>query len=424
MPVDRVSFTSSQLALGANIFRAQRAYQKAGEPATTGLRINTLSDDSGVISRVFYLRSRVNDNEQYQKNTSSLNLRLNYTDAQLAKTSDVLFRVRDLVLGANDPTVDVSLRKQIADQIGDLKTEIVSLANSKFEDKYLFAGTKSDTQPFTGSPEVFNGTSNSVNIQVTSTLSVKSTLDGKEVFLGNVGTAVGADVLTNLKDSNGVPLGIKAGDTITIGGNLGGAFSTTYAVTSASNLTALAAAVQTQLRLVGNNTEVAAVQGNGSVQVTSGAGAITGLTLSISGNTVFNTAFTFPTPIAGGAATGSSNTLKAGTGEDIFDLFDDLKTAVSDGDSTAIARHLSRLDSALDQIGSARAATATRTQQSESSANFLHDDAVRIADDLSLIQDADLATSLSELVTRETALRLIFSSTSRILEVFNSLNLT
>ncbi len=133
----------------------------------------------------------------------------------------------------------------------------------------------------------------------------------RKFFATLTSVAASTDLATNLRTSTGTKLQIASGDVITIGGNLGGAFSTTLTVSATTTLADIATAVQTALRAAAgaSGTETAAVQGDGTIRVTSGATAITGLTLSIPSKTTFNTAFTFTTPITAGGGTGSSAAL-------------------------------------------------------------------------------------------------------------------
>jgi len=121
-------------------------------------------------------------------------------------------------------------------------------------------------------------------------------------------TAAGTTLLTDLKDSNGAHLRIKAGDTITVTGTVTGAMNSTITVASGTTLTSLAASLQAIIRAAGDNTETVTVLGDGSLEVTAGGVAVTNLQLTITGKTAFNTAFDYPTPIAI-AGTGASDTL-------------------------------------------------------------------------------------------------------------------
>lgn len=423
MPITRISFSSSELLIRTNLLRSQTAYRDASIPATTGKRINKLSDDSSSISRMFSIRNQLANNSQFQSNISAASLKLSFAETQLTSTTDVLDRARNIVLQANNPTVGVSTLSELSTQMSNLKSELLSFANAKQEGRYVFGGTATGTLPFSGTPTVFNGNTTATSIDMKNGLNVQTNIDGQEVFMGNVATSTGSDLVTKLMTNSGGNLGVRIGDTITIAGTVGAtAFSTTTTVTGTMDYDAIATAIQTALQANGAGTETAAVQVDGSILVTAAAQAITGLTLSIPNNTAFNTAFTFDDPI-GALGTGSSEILDAGDGENIFDLIDDLVSLIVSGDGDLIEAGLRRVESAMTQVLSHRADLGTRQQQIESVEQRLADERLTLVESISNIEDVDIADALSVLSTRETALRLVFAASSQVMSVIGGLQL-
>lgn len=423
MPVGRLTLSAHELLIRNNLFRVQQQYNDASVPVTTGRRINFLSDDPGNVSHLFSLRAQVSVNEQYQRNLTGAGLKLNFLDARLTSATDVLQRVRDIALKANDPTVDSSLVSQLASQLDDLKTELLDAANARLDNQYVFGGSKSDAKPFSGTPVVFQGNSDNRNIQASPNVQINTNLDGDQIFTGHIHTATTSDLAVQLKNSDGVGLNFHAGDVIEFSGNIGAAFSSNLTVTSSTTLGDIATALQSALQAAGNGSETASVQLDGSIKVTSGATAITNLSVNVAGKPDIATAFNFSSSIAGGGSTSSSDTLQAGTGEDLFDVIDDLKKAILSGSTSGIATSLDRLQVGELQVNEGRATIGIRTQQIDALGNTLSQDGVRMLDELSSIQDANIDQSISNLAIRETALRLIFATSSRVLSVISGLNL-
>ncbi len=422
MAIERVSFNARFLSIRDQVQRAQDDYFKATLAPTTGRKINALSDDPGSLPKIFFLRTQAKANEQYQRNVVGARTQLQTADAALTNSIDTLQTVRDLALRANNAHINTGDRTAITTMIGDLKTRLVSLANTQLEGKYTFSGTAIATQPFSGTPTVFNANDTAVMTQVTSTVQIQTNLDGKELFTGDVATATGASLAIQLKNNTGVGLDVAVGDVITIAGSVGGVAMAgqTLTVSSTTSLTNIASAIQTALRSVADGalTETAVVQANGSIRVTSdAANAITNLTLSISGKSTFNTAFTYPTTIAGGGATGDSDTLKSGVGEDIFDVLDDLSTAITNDSPTDTATHIGRIDNAINQLLDGRAEIGGREVQLNAIESALQDEGLSLTNRLSEIIDADIGTAISDLMKHETVLRTVMSSTTRLLSV-------
>lgn len=105
----------------------------------------------------------------------------------------------------------------------------------------------------------------------------------------------------------------------------------------------------------------------------------------------------------------------AGGGENAFDVIDDLKTAITAGDSASIETQLTRIDSLLGQFLQARATIGSQVQRLDSAADVLNNDDERYLTELSDIESADIADVASKLSTYETALKVIFSAATRIM---------
>ncbi|EKD42234.1 MAG: Flagellar hook-associated protein 3, partial [uncultured bacterium] len=121
--------------------------------------------------------------------------------------------------------------------------------------------------------------------------------------------------------------------------------------------------------------------------------------------------------------TGNSDTLKSGTGEDIFDVIDDIQTAVASGSPTDMATHLDRLDNSLEQLVSGRTKIGNRLQQMDIVESQIGDDNIKFISNLSEIQDAEIDQILTQLQMRETAMKVVFASSSQILSATANLQL-
>ncbi len=297
MSIFRITLGSQFINLGTNINAAQRRYLNASIPATSGQKINSLSDDSTVIPKLFNLRDRIASTEQYERNVNESKARLEFVEGKLNQSLDVLNQIRGIALQANSPTVSASLASQMATQVTDLKTMLVGIANSQYNGEYIFAGTKITTLPFSGTPTAFNGNTGAINIQATENLTIQANLNGSKIFSGTSG------------------------------------------------------------------------------------------------------------------------------GDDIFDIIDDMATAITTIDQTTIGTTLDRIDTGLAQILEGMATTGSRIQQAETILNQHSEYKVRYLQDLSDVKDADITSTLSNLVTQESALKIIFESSSRIMSTLTGMRL-
>jgi flagellar hook-associated protein 3 FlgL len=147
MPL-RVTPGMMHTQLTRNLNRTLTEMAKLQEQMTTGRKINRASDDPVGITYSLRYRSELSGNVQYQKNIDMALSWLDFNDTVLQQAQDVLKRLKELsVQGANGTNPDVAL-DNIADEVVQLKDQIVDIANSTLNGKYVFNGEKTDDPPY------------------------------------------------------------------------------------------------------------------------------------------------------------------------------------------------------------------------------------------------------------------------------------
>ncbi len=116
---------------------------------STGKRINQPSDDPVGAARALDLTHLGADAAQYQRNITSANARLGLEDQSLSNITNVLGRVRTLLLQAANGTQTDETRGDIAAEMVQLRQQLLGQANSKDgQGDYIFAGNRTGTEPF------------------------------------------------------------------------------------------------------------------------------------------------------------------------------------------------------------------------------------------------------------------------------------
>ncbi|MTW20712.1 flagellar hook-associated protein FlgL [Allochromatium palmeri] len=128
---------------------AQSKLNKTGLQLATGRRILTPADDPGGATQSVQFKAAIKTTEQYQRNTDYAKPKLEYEESQLVALGNAMQRVRELVVAGNNDTYNPENRKIIASEIRQLREDILDLGNSEDANgEYLFAGTRSQRQPF------------------------------------------------------------------------------------------------------------------------------------------------------------------------------------------------------------------------------------------------------------------------------------
>ena len=127
----------------------QVALNKVQQQMASGQRLLSNADDPVGSARLLNLNEELGRYGQYQRNIDLASGRLNLEDSVLGDASELLQQTRELVVQANTDTLNDGDRKAIAKQVRQIQEQMVGLANTKDGNgEYLFAGFKSQTQPF------------------------------------------------------------------------------------------------------------------------------------------------------------------------------------------------------------------------------------------------------------------------------------
>jgi len=127
-----------------NLNRAQNNYSSLMEQMSSQKKINRPSDDPVGATRVLDYRSVQGSIAQYGRNIENANAWLQLTETKLENIGDLIGQAREA--GVNNQSSATA--QVLAQNVGSLLEEILSLANSKFGDRYLFSGSATDSAPF------------------------------------------------------------------------------------------------------------------------------------------------------------------------------------------------------------------------------------------------------------------------------------
>lgn len=128
------------------------------ERVTTGKRINRPSDDPAGAAAVIKLRTSQTEIDQYKRSAAFADQKLTGSDTALSSYENILERVRTLTVQGLADTTTQEGKNAIATEIDSLRTRILNVANSKYNDEYLFGGSRQSSPPFDPSTAAPNAT--------------------------------------------------------------------------------------------------------------------------------------------------------------------------------------------------------------------------------------------------------------------------
>ena len=165
---------------------SQTQVSKLQEQMSSGLSLQTASDNPVAYGQVLGINQSIADVSQWQSNATSLTSSLGLEDSTLTSIQTSLQQIQTLALQANTATVNSGDRQAIAQEMQQQLNSILQQANTQdASGNYLFGGTQSGSAPFTQSATgvSYNGNSNVNLLQLGPTSEIAAGDPGDAVFM-------------------------------------------------------------------------------------------------------------------------------------------------------------------------------------------------------------------------------------------------
>ena len=205
---DRASAQMSQLQNDLAKSQAQISAQKQV------LNPSDAPDQAAAITR---LKSVIGRNDNYSKALDTIQARLDTESTTLSSASDVLIRIKELAIQANNGTQGNTSRAAIATEMVGLRDQLLSLANSTdTTGNYIFSGSKVNTPAFAENSGVvtYQGDQTHMKVAVGDQRTIAINRPGSTAFVrvvrteGGVSSGTGFfqaidDLITGVKATDG-----------------------------------------------------------------------------------------------------------------------------------------------------------------------------------------------------------------------------
>jgi len=123
----------------------------------TQRKLNKTSDDPRGMAKVLDYRSQLAVIDQYQNNIINGKMRIESNELTLEAISDLIQVARGLGQQYADENIPAAQKQMAAQEVDEIYAQIVSLANTKFGNDYIFSGHQTDTPPFGNHVEITGG---------------------------------------------------------------------------------------------------------------------------------------------------------------------------------------------------------------------------------------------------------------------------
>ncbi|MBI4911402.1 MAG: flagellar hook-associated protein FlgL [Acidobacteria bacterium] len=176
------------------------------EQIATGKRIVRLSDDPTGSALILDFQNSIARNHEFLRQAEAAGSFLSGAESALGSLNDALTRLLEIGQEGLTGTSGATGRAALGEETDGLRSSILSIANTQEQGKYLFAGTATLTQPFSGPPAgpiTYAGNAGLINLEVSPTHLATTNLPGGSLFFGPGGQGSATDVfqaVTDLRD--------------------------------------------------------------------------------------------------------------------------------------------------------------------------------------------------------------------------------
>ena len=192
MQVDPNYLTKLAGAIGASSAREQTLTDQL----SSGLRVARLSDDPVAASSNVLLSSSMARIDAFTHSANNSQSMLQVSDAALGEVVMQVTAALSLAVSAGNSTLSASNLSAVGRKLNDIRDNVVSLANTAYQGKYVFAGSQGKTLPFALDTTTSPATTSYAGDTVTNSL---ETPDGQHVQVSVPGSSLfmasGADLM-------------------------------------------------------------------------------------------------------------------------------------------------------------------------------------------------------------------------------------
>lgn len=179
--MSRVSENSSINAINYAVGKTKGKVEDLQLKGSTLKRVSKPSDDPIGNVELLAIRSQNIDAGQYLRNLNFAQTQLSYTENVLEELTDILVKAKELAIGQSSSIYSPEIRQGVSKEIHQMRQQVVSLANKRMGNRYLFAGQKVLTRPFDSNGQ-YQGDTNKINIEINKDVYIPINIPGKDLF--------------------------------------------------------------------------------------------------------------------------------------------------------------------------------------------------------------------------------------------------
>lgn len=207
--------------LSSNIEDMSNKMYDLREQSATGKKMNKPSDNPGAIKPLLDYRLKMTSTERYIEHIGEAKGEMNILDSNLDQVENIMVAAKEAGIAVVNGSLGDADRQTYADKIAHMFDEMMQMANTQNNGKYLYSGYQESTAPFSENVNYsadaydpdnaatwavnYHGDSNAKQVEIGPDKQIQAAVTGNELFLGDADNngevdAGGTDLFSTLKN--------------------------------------------------------------------------------------------------------------------------------------------------------------------------------------------------------------------------------
>lgn len=143
----RISTNQSNNMLLAQMYANKTRVDKYSKEVSSGLKVFAPGDTNRA-GEITGLNNEIERIDGYTKRIATSESQLNFQDQVMEQASNVIIRAKEIAQQMANETNSVEIRNIASKEVWGLRNQIVDLANSVYQGRFIFGGVDNDDPPF------------------------------------------------------------------------------------------------------------------------------------------------------------------------------------------------------------------------------------------------------------------------------------
>jgi len=198
----------------SSVERTQQQIFTDEQQIASGQSVNVPSDNPAAAAVLVQNADQTSQADQFQRSIGSVQGEIQSADSTLNSVVESLQQAISLGVEGANGTVNAEDRQAIITQLQGIQSQLLNLANLTYQGNYVFAGTATQTTPYTLNPSsssgvTYQGNSGTNSVTLGNHFSLQTNLPGSQLFTGSPSNMFQSiqDLINGLESNNTTTIG-------------------------------------------------------------------------------------------------------------------------------------------------------------------------------------------------------------------------